>query len=264
MDSTALVIDSHAIRRDGDMWCLTDLWRAAGSPVDKRPAEWLRKDGAAFVEFVRDSQTMALSHSPENKAFSDVVRTTKGNPQTRTPPETWAHWQIAIAYAKYLSHALHARVNEVYAAYKAGLLVSRSDDRDELLRLNLRIAALEEGRPSLWDRELKRELARLRKIKWDGTGSEPKGLMFAYGRTWRIVLGDTTYEALKARNPYPRDGSLHAQWLQDQRYQLAGRDMIRVLDCARRCTTWTQFEDDLRAVFKRAPTQLRLVAGKAR
>ena len=32
---------------------------------------------------------------------------------------TFAHWQIALAYAKYLSPALHMQVNEVYARYKA-------------------------------------------------------------------------------------------------------------------------------------------------
>lgn len=33
---------------------------------------------------------------------------------------TFAHWQIALAYAKYLSPALHMQVNEVYARYKTG------------------------------------------------------------------------------------------------------------------------------------------------
>lgn len=33
---------------------------------------------------------------------------------------TFAHWQIALAYAKYLSPALHMQVNEVYARYKSG------------------------------------------------------------------------------------------------------------------------------------------------
>lgn len=33
---------------------------------------------------------------------------------------TFAHWQIALAYAKYLSPALHMQVNDVYARYKTG------------------------------------------------------------------------------------------------------------------------------------------------
>lgn len=256
---SALVIDGHSIRRDGEMWCLTDLWRAAGSPKDRRPVDYLRTDAARmFVEFIEDSLKVGGAHSQE---FA-VIRNVKPNPKTGEAASTWAHWQISIAYAGYVSPAFKARVHEVYAAYQAGLLISRSDDRDELIRLNLRMAALEEGRASLWDRELKLELCRLRGIDWNGTGREPKGLMLPYGRVWRIVLGDTTYEELKRRNPYPREGSLHAQWLQEQRYMLAGRDMIRVLDTARRCTSWTEFENELRGVFRRAPTQLRLIAGR--
>lgn len=33
---------------------------------------------------------------------------------------TSAHWQIALAYAKYLSPALHMQVNETYARFKSG------------------------------------------------------------------------------------------------------------------------------------------------
>ncbi len=33
---------------------------------------------------------------------------------------TYAHWQIALAYAKYLSPKLHMQVNEVYARFKSG------------------------------------------------------------------------------------------------------------------------------------------------
>lgn len=256
MDTTALVIDSHRIRRDGEMWCLTDLWRAAGTPKDRRPVDWLKTESAqSFIDFIGDSLKVASGHV---EGIS-VVRTVRGGDS----PGTWAHWQLALAYAKWVDHAFHARVNEVYAAYKAGLLVSRSDDRDELIRLTLRIKALDEGsRASVWDRELKLELARLRGIDWTGAGVEPKGLAFPYGRVWRIVLGDTVYEELKRRNPHPRDGSLHAAWLQEQRYELVrALDMVRVLDCARECSTWGEFESRLRGVFRRAPIQLRLVAG---
>lgn len=257
-NSTALVIDGRDIRRSGEEWSLTDLWHAAGSPRDKRPVDWLRTDAARmFVEFIEDSLKVAGGHVGDFSA----VRTVRGG----DTPGTWAHWQIALAYAKSISHEFHARVNEVYAAYRAGLLVSRGDDAAELVRLSLRLNAIEQGRKSVWDIELKLELARLRKIEWDGAGAEPKGLAFAYGRTWRVILGDTVYEELKKRNPHPREGSLHGEWLQDRRYELVkDSDMVRVLDCARRCTGWTQFEDDLRGVFRRAPTQLRLVASPKR
>lgn len=128
------------------------------------------------------------------------------------------------------------------------------------MRLSLRLERLEQGVDSVWDMELKLELARLRKIQWDGRGIEPKGLSFAYGRTWRIILGDAVYAALKQRNPHPRDGSLHAAWLQEQRYQLAKReDLVIALVLARRCTRWREYESEMRGHFRRAPIQLRLV-----
>lgn len=256
--TTALVIDTHAVRRDGEMWCLTDLWRAAGAPK-LRPAKWLETDTAQmFVDFIRDSVGVAVG---------DILRNVRGNPRSGDGGSTWAHWQIALAYAKALSPAFHARVNEVYRAFAAGLLVARapSSVERELVDLSLRFKALEEGRKSVWSTELNLELARLRRIDWAGNGAEPQPLAIAYGRTWRIILGDVVYEELKRRNPNPREGSLHSQWLQDRRYELAkDSDMAITLVIARRCTRWTEFENELRAAFRRAPIQLHLVAGNKR
>lgn len=84
-----------------DMLCLTDMWRAEGSPEDKRPAEWLRSAAAkGFVEFIADSVGVGISH---------IIKTVKGKRAA-----TWAHWQVAMAYAKYLSHPFHAHVNATY------------------------------------------------------------------------------------------------------------------------------------------------------
>lgn len=254
--STAIVVDGHEIRRDGDMWCLTDLWRAAGAPKEKRPSDYLSGAGKAFVEFLSDSL--------------DAAKT--GITKARKIPggggETWGHWQIALAYAKALSHPFHARVNEVYRAYVAGELAPRIDTaaEAELVRLSLRIRALDRAPgESDWDLELKLELARLRKIKWLGAGLEPKPLAFAYGRTWRIILGDAVYAELKARNPHPKSGSLHGQWLAEERQKIAKReDLVVALVLARRSSRWYEYEAEMRAHFRRAMVQLRLLPGGGR
>lgn len=233
------------------MWCLTDLWRAAGALNGKRPAEFIRKEGAAFAQFLRDSLDVAQGH---------IVKTSK---KAGAAPggETWAHWQLAMAYAKWLSPEFHARVNDVYRAFTSGLL----KQSDEAVRLAIRIKALDSrDYESAWDDELKMELARLRKVRgWapgPASGSEPKALAFAYGRTWRIILGDAVYEELKRRNPEPRDGSLHGQWIRDERLRLIRReDMVVTMFVARRSTRWTEYETEMRAHFRRAPIQLRLV-----
>ena len=176
--------------------------------------------------------------------------------------ETWTHWQLALAYAKWISHDFHARVNEVYRAYTAGQLVPRDP---HAVALALRIKALDSADyESAWDTELKLELARLRKIKgWvpgPNNGPEPQPLAFAYGRTWRIILGDTVYEELRSRCPHPRDGNLYGQWLTSERMRLVRReDMVLTMFIARRAMRWADYEVEMRSHFRRAPIQLRLV-----
>lgn len=60
--------------------------------------------GRDFIDFVASSL---------NVNAADIYRATRGK-----GGGSWAHWQIALAYAKYLSPALHMQVNEVYARFK--------------------------------------------------------------------------------------------------------------------------------------------------
>jgi len=260
---SALIIYGKSIRRDGDMWCLTDLWRAGGSPNEKRPANWLRKEGAVFVEFVRDSVDVPTGHINKTSVKRDIVRTERGKSKTGESGSTWAHWQIALAYAKALSPAFHAHVNDVYRAFTAGELqrVMTAEDH-ELIRFKLRVQALDRGDyESVWELELKLEFCRLRKLDWDGHGIEPKPLAFAYGRTWRIVLGDKVYEALKTRNPHPRSGTLHGQWLKEEALRIAKReDLVIALVLSRRSSRWAEYESEMRSHFRRAPIQMRLLS----
>ena len=89
---------------DDDFLNLTDMWKACGSDPSKKPADWQRKEGAAFIEFVADSQGVPVEHT---------LRKEPGNPQKGIGGSTWAHWQIGLAYAKYLSHEFHAFCNKV-------------------------------------------------------------------------------------------------------------------------------------------------------
>lgn len=249
--STDLTIGGHPVRRDGGMWCITDMWRAAGTPKGHRPVDYLRTaEYQTFAEFIADSADVSNSHVAKTRRIAGGGG------------ETWVHWQLAMAYAKWISHPFHASVNDVYRAFTAGQLVPRDE---EAIRLALRYKALDAADyESAWDTELKLELARLRKVRgWTpgpGSGSEPRALSFAYGRTWRIILGDQVYDALKTRNPHPRDGSLHGQWVQEERLRLIRReDMVVTMFVARRATRWADYEREMRGHFRRAPIQLRLV-----
>jgi len=102
-----LYFKSQAIREDGEFLCLTDMWRAAGSDENRRPVIWLRQDATQqFAEYLAAEQKVTLDH---------LSRAELGRNGS-----TWAHWQLAMAYAKYLSPEFHAWCNEVVRAVMQG------------------------------------------------------------------------------------------------------------------------------------------------
>jgi hypothetical protein len=102
-----LSYNGKRIRHDGDLICLTDLWNTSGKPSGKRdPRRWKAEAGQEFI----DSVAKKLNVRP-----ADIYKTTRGRGGA-----SWGHWQIALAYAKYLSPELHMHVNEVYMRYQAG------------------------------------------------------------------------------------------------------------------------------------------------
>jgi hypothetical protein len=89
---------------------LTDLYQSA---VDARMAEgkrdprrWKDEAGSEFIAAVAGAL---------NVRSTDIMKSTRGK-----GGGTYAHWQIALAYAKYLSPELHMQVNEIYARAKSG------------------------------------------------------------------------------------------------------------------------------------------------
>lgn len=89
------------VGREGEMLSLTDLWKAAGSPSGKEPAQWLRQDATTqLVETVSSILNMCPAH---------IIKSRRGK-----SGGTYAHKNIALAYAKYLDPALHVLVNEVF------------------------------------------------------------------------------------------------------------------------------------------------------
>lgn len=96
---TTLEYNGAAIRIDDDKLNLTDMWRAAGSPENREPYNWARKEGTAFIEAV----SLNL-----NLPDSQVLTSTRGKNGGTT-----AHWQIGLAYAKYLSPEFHMWCNTV-------------------------------------------------------------------------------------------------------------------------------------------------------
>ena len=100
-----LVYKGTTIHERHEMVSLTDMWKAAGSDEQKAPAKWRALPAArAFVEHV------ALT---VGKSDSDLFDTKIGG----RVKGTWAHWHVAMAYAKYLDHDFHMWCNEVVRAH---------------------------------------------------------------------------------------------------------------------------------------------------
>lgn len=142
-----LVYSGHIIHDRHELLSLTDMWRAAGSPEDRRPAEWLRSaDAQRFIDALGVMSDVGNSHTA-------LVETKKGGPRQGT----WAHWQVALAYAKYLSPEFHMWCNTVvrermegHAVGVPAELVELIERTDGICRMMIgKVAGIEKALPIL-------------------------------------------------------------------------------------------------------------------
>lgn len=102
-----LTYRGNVIRVEDDKLNLTDMWRAAGSDPSKRPAAWLRSsDARKFCLFLAETLNVLDLHT---ESFGGLIVSAKGG----RAPQTSAHWQIGLAYAKYLAPEFHMWCNTV-------------------------------------------------------------------------------------------------------------------------------------------------------
>lgn len=107
--STSLIYNGLAIRDRDQMLCLTDMWKAAGAGEAQRPANWFQQAGVEqFCQYVAASQNVAIDY---------IIQAERGR-----NGGTWAHWQVGMAYAQYLSPAFHAWCNSVVRQHMEGRL----------------------------------------------------------------------------------------------------------------------------------------------
>lgn len=107
LEISRLNYNGHVITDKGDMLSLTDMWKATGSDQSKRPVEWLRGEQAQrFITFMAED----LGMGEVGKSHFGLVTVSKGG---ASGGATHAHWQVAFAYAKYLSPEFHMWCNSV-------------------------------------------------------------------------------------------------------------------------------------------------------
>ena len=107
--TSTLSYQGTTIRLRGAMLNLTDMWRAAGCPEYRRPIHWLvLEETARFRAHAQTHWTEPDGPVSPNIIQDDIIRldpdgfvaTIRGR-----HGGTWAHWQLALAYARYLSPA---------------------------------------------------------------------------------------------------------------------------------------------------------------
>ena len=84
---------------DDELTNLTRMWKAVEGNANQKPQKWLRQE---------NTQKFLESLKKDLKGLSNpLLRITKGR-----LGGTYSHWQIATAYAKYLSTDLHVEFNK--------------------------------------------------------------------------------------------------------------------------------------------------------
>ena len=82
---------------EGNMVSLNRIYEISGTPKNKDPRQWIR---LPTTKSVMESMNVGKSH---------ILKTKRGE-----GGGTWAHWQLALSYAQYLSPELHLAVNQVF------------------------------------------------------------------------------------------------------------------------------------------------------
>ena len=120
MHHSVLIYNETEIRAVGERLNLTDMWKAAGSPSGRAPGDWI----------VLESTKEFVSHVELIAGISGNLVVTKTGRNGRTE----AHWQIGIAYAKYLSPEFHMWANQVVRNVMEGKPALDGEDHDMIRR----------------------------------------------------------------------------------------------------------------------------------
>lgn len=115
-----LVYNGTAIHQREEMVSLTDMWKASGAEEKNRPTQWARTDtGQRFIAFI------TATYKLEDSQVWDTRRGRHGG-------GSWAHWQIALAYAQFLSPEFHAWGNTAIRERMEGRAESARQEELEL------------------------------------------------------------------------------------------------------------------------------------
>lgn len=134
--AVVLEFNGVAIQADGDKrFSITDVWKATGSKANKRPVDWMKTDAAKeFIEALARELEVVPDHFIKSKRGKNIGG-------------TWAHWQVMLAYAKWVSPEFHIFANDAVRQWI-------EEDRDPGLKLDRAVDRMKAaGRTARWIRE---------------------------------------------------------------------------------------------------------------
>lgn len=172
------------IENDG-LYSLTDLWKKSGSIDSKNPSRWMKRKGTQeFICYIKGMN--------KNTPVFKIVNGDGGG--------TFANWQVSLAYAKYLSPELHAKVNKVFKdnlEEKAdpNLAVNRGIDRAKNFYEK-------QGKGRKWTQN--RIIGITKRHHYTDTlsnnGCDGKGIGWGTNEIYKPVIGGTAKESKRSRN----------------------------------------------------------------
>jgi len=88
------------------------------------------------------------------------------------------------------------------------------------------------------------------------TGAQPRFLASTYDKLYRLILGTDVVDELKRRNPDPKFGSNHHQWLTPEAREVLRKQIPIVTVLAEQCGTKEEFWARIEHRYAKRPLQL--------
>ncbi len=131
---------------------------------------------------------------------------------------------------------------------------------DELAMVLRAVLAEEAGDwERLWNVQIVDPLCRLHGERFVG-GKQPRWLASTYDKIYRLLLGDDVVNQLKSRNPEPKHGSNHHQWLTPAARTIVANQLHVVAALALTAASKRDFWVRMSHHYEGLPLQLSLVA----
>ena len=192
---------------DVGLVCLNDIHIAAGFSKNQHPHDWLRLPNAA-----REVEAVLRRNTGKSRNWDKDEIKSVYYPKRGSGGGTWAHENIALAYAAYLSPDLAVEIRDVFLRYQRG---------DETL-----IPEIISRRPANDDRDLHRQVGKAVRKRYtqmlDEHGvTEPIEYAICTNETYKALFGATAKQLRTQRGLAAKENIRDNMSLSELAYTMA-------------------------------------------